>query len=65
MTTATTTPVLIDLVNNGLQSQSANELVTSSSWMLKWHEEEMEKDKKLSPDSTLARQQPVAERQQE
>jgi hypothetical protein len=35
MTTATTTPVLIDLVNNGLQSQSANELVTSSSWMLK------------------------------
>ncbi len=63
---ATTTHVLVDLVTNGgSQSQSTNEIVTASSSMLKRHEDEVKKDKKLSPDPTLSRQQPMAERQQE
>jgi hypothetical protein len=33
--------------------------------MLKRHEDEVKKDKKLSPDSTLSGQQPMAEQQQE
>ncbi len=45
ITTATTTPVLVDLViDGGSQSQSANELVTASSSMLKRHEDEVKKD---------------------
>jgi hypothetical protein len=62
---STTVPVLVDLVTDGSQSQSANEIVTASSSMLKRHEDEVKKDKKLSPDPTLSRQQLMAERQQE
>ncbi len=64
--TATSIPMLVDLATDGgSQSQSANELVTASSSMLKRHEGEVKKDQKLSPDPTLSRQQPMAERQQE
>ncbi len=62
-TTATTTPVLVDLATDiggagdGSQNQSANEIVTASSSLLKRHEDEVKKDKKLwSPDPTLSRQ---------
>jgi hypothetical protein len=55
--TIMTTPVLVDLVTDGSQSQSLNETVTASSSMLKRHEEEVKKDQKLSPDPTLPRQQ--------
>ena len=67
-TTATTTPVLVDLVIDGdSQSQSANELVTASSSMLKRHEDVVKKgdQKLLSPDPTLSRQQPMAEQLQQ
>jgi hypothetical protein len=63
--TTTITPVLVDLVIDGSQSQSANEIVTASSYMLKRHEDEVKKDKKLSPDPTLSRQQPMREQRQQ
>ncbi len=61
-----TTHVLVDLVTDGSQSQSANGTVTASSSMLKRLEDEVEKDQKLSPDPTLpSQQQLISERQQE
>jgi hypothetical protein len=53
-TTIITTPVLVDLVTDGSQSQSADGTVTASSSMLKRHEEEVQKDQKLSPNPTLS-----------
>jgi hypothetical protein len=55
--TTTTTPVLVDLVTDSSQSQSANEAVTASSSMPKRYEKEVKKDQKLSPDPTLSSQQ--------
>jgi hypothetical protein len=56
--TIMTTPVFVDLVTDGSQSQSPNETVTASSSMLKRHEEEVKKkNQKLSPDPTLPSQQ--------
>ncbi len=67
--TIMTTPVLVDLVTDDLQSQSADGAVTASSSMLKRHGEDVKKDQKLlSPDPTLPsqqQQQPIIERQQE
>ncbi len=50
---STTAPVLVGLATDGgSQSQSANEIVTVSSSLLKRHEDEMKKNQKLSPDPT-------------
>ena len=47
-----TTPVLLDHITDGTQSQSAIETITASSSMLKRNEQEVQKDPKLSPDLT-------------
>jgi hypothetical protein len=51
------TPVMIDLLSDSSQSQSVNKTVTTSSSMLKVHEEEVKKDPKSSPDPTLPSRQ--------
>jgi hypothetical protein len=47
--------VLVDLVTDDSQSQSANGTVTAPSSMLKRHEEEVKKDQKLSPSPNSAK----------
>lgn len=64
-----TTPVLLDLIIDGTQSQSAIETITASSSMLKRNEQEVQNDPKRSPDLTLSQQQQqqrsINEQQQE
>jgi dipeptidase len=64
-----TTPVLLDLIINGPQSQSATETITASSSMLKRNEQDVKNDPKRSPDLSLSHQQqqqrPIDEQQQQ
>jgi hypothetical protein len=50
---ARSTPVVIDLATENSQGQSSNDVVTSSSLMLKRHEEAVKKSQGTSPDPIL------------